>query len=137
MSVDYCDIDVASFRSERRESRDYGIAFMPSMEYLDSDDSPWYLALLMEQRADGTFPLSPDLLRIARITPDEAEALMRKSGLDEATFATALVIAVLHKHARDERETWDAAARKAADWLDARRARVEGEHPVDWLLNLI
>ena len=33
-----------------------------------SSPPPWHLALLMEQRADGSFPLTPDLLRAARLS---------------------------------------------------------------------
>jgi hypothetical protein len=62
---------------------------------------------------------------------------MKKSGLDEAAFATALAIAVLHKRAGGEQATWGAAVSKAAAWLDTRGLRVEDKHPVDWLLELI
>ena len=137
MSVDYCDIDVASFRSESRSCRDTGKDYAIPEGYPDFDDTPWHLSLLMEQRADGAFPLTLELLSAARLTPGEAEALLRKSGLDEAAFATALAIAVLHKHAGGEQATWGAAVSKAVAWLDTRGLRVEDKHPVDWLLELI
>ena len=137
MSVDYCDMDVLSFRSENRSSWDTGKDYAIPEDYPDFDDTPWHLSLLMEQRADGSFPMTPGLLSAARLTSDEAEALMRKSGLDEAAFATALAIAVLRKHAATEHATWGAAVSKAVAWLDTRGLRVEDKHPVDWLLESI
>lgn len=93
---------------------------------------PWHLALLMEQRADGSFRLTELLVRESGLTADDVNRLLHESHLDEETLATALAFLTLHRRAGGDQALWEPAAQKAKNWLDAHGGQVRLE-PLNWL----
>jgi len=93
---------------------------------------PWHIALLMEQKADGSFELTSELVKAAKLSDREVKKLLGESHLDHIVFATALAVITLQRRARAESDTWGAAVTKALEWLERSGQKVTF-HPCQWL----
>jgi hypothetical protein len=79
--------------------------------------------LLLTQKADGSFPLSPVLgewLGSALAAVEEAAARY-----GEAVVATSLALALLERDEAKRRDEWRSAAEKARGWLSRQGSRFE------------
>ncbi len=72
-------------------------------------------ALLMTQKADGSFRLSAELKRWLAERLSEVELAVREHG--EAVVATAVAVALLERDEISREDEWRLAARKAGRWL--------------------
>jgi hypothetical protein len=94
--------------------------------------APWFFPLLALQKANGSFELTKELIAATTLPKKDVEKLLRTSGLDRTVFATALVVVLLQRRAKDQRDVWGAAADKAQGWLD-RSAGKGVADPRQWL----
>ena len=98
---------------------------------------PWYLELLLLQRADGSFPLTDAMAAWAKRELTELRrwaTRLEPAGADaETILSTALALVLLELRAAANVAFWKAAAAKARTWLGQHKASVAGV-PVDtWL----
>ncbi len=88
---------------------------------LPEEAEPWYLRLLSEQRADGSFPLSEILAEGAGKPLPELQRWAGDAGLAGPDalrlLATALALLLLARLAPDRGEEWRPAAKKACRFL--------------------
>ncbi len=82
-------------------------------------------ALLMTQKADGSFRLTPALRD--RLGPILAAVERAAAEHGEAFVATAVVVALLERDEAAREGEWRAAARKARKWLERQPARFDAE----------
>jgi len=74
-------------------------------------------AVLMTQRADGSFPVSEFLL--ALLGPKQLKGIMAFRGAAQVRIATSLVVAVLERDHRHRESLWRPGVRKAKAWLES------------------
>ena len=98
---------------------------------------PWYLRLLAEQRADGSFPLGGILAEGAGKPLPELEGWSGEAGLAgpdaPLVLATALALLLLTRLAPDHEEEWRPAAGKARRFLSGREKLPGGDSLSAWL----
>ena len=79
--------------------------------------------LIEMQRADGSWPLNGELVRVLGLDHDDIEmALAGATGNEQEAkraLATALSICWLHENAADHRSEWRWLVEKAERWLEA------------------
>ena len=93
---------------------------------------PWFITLLTQQRADGSFILTAEFIETLEISEREVDKLLSESRLESSVFATALAIITFQRRAGSESDIWGAAAEKAMAWLDREGQKVV-LHPCEWL----
>lgn len=95
-----------------------------------AEPDPLY-ALLLTQKADGSFPPSPPL----RERLGERRSAFEKASAahGEAIAATAAVLALLSLEEAPRREEWEPAARKAERWLRAHAPGSAVERKEGWI----
>ena len=87
-------------------------------------DSDRLFELLLGQRADGSFRMTPILEIWLGSRVGAVKAAMATHG--DALVATAVVVALLHKEASDRTAEWTPAVRKARRWLDRQGQQFDG-----------
>ena len=104
-----------------------------------SDAGLWYLELLQQQRANGSFFLSP-LLETASGKPmSELKhwatfVCVTHRDQVEDILATGLALVLLRLKAKEDEPSWKKAAQKARAWLKKTGAQGEnGLDLLDWL----
>jgi len=111
-------------RSVMNSSASFGGPFADAdLRVERQEDRPWFLGLLGEQRADGSFNLSDLLREVSGIEADGLKALLVALGPGDDTeglVATTLALLLLERNATDQAAVWGAAAGKARAWLKTR-----------------
>jgi hypothetical protein len=95
-------------------------------------------ALVLLQRADGSWDLDATLAQAVSATLRDMEQALKNATGDRAVarraLATAVALAWLEKHASAARAEWEMLAQKALAWLSASRAEpAAGAGWNDWL----
>ena len=101
--------------SRRRVPRTATASIVPTAS-ITTQDTEILFAVLMTQRAEGSFPLSDPLLRWLGEKAAVVSAQARRSG--ERLIATTAVLLWLDLRAGNRREEWTRAAQKAQHWLN-------------------
>lgn len=112
------------FESKQRGEYDVGL-------------DPWYLRLLTEQSADGSFSLTGLLAEGSGKKLAELKGWVKESGLSgkvaERLLATALALVLLAKLAAEHEGEWRPAAQKARAFLAGKDALPGGGTVAAWL----
>ncbi len=101
--------------SPRRAASRFAPAPMVPTDSISTQDTEVLFAVLMTQRAEGSFPLSDHLLRWLGEKAAVVSAQARRSG--ERLIATTAVLLWLDLRAGNRRVEWVRAAQKAQHWL--------------------